>query len=138
MTKNFKTIDILSVITGRLLGEMDGIYSVISHLTGSSVMTHSIPNLMKPCARAIREQLPKVEWDRLAEGVAAKTKIARGFSENRDAKAYLAEHVPQVVRAAGCPESMPLSEMPDAAFFVRDPIEEIEEMAPGKALIFRT
>lgn len=138
MKKNFKTIDILSVTTGRLLGEMDGIYDVLSHLTGSIVMTHSIPNLMEPCARAIREQLSDVNWDHLADNVTRAAMVAAGFSDNNHAKSYLAARVSEFTQGAGCGESMPLSEMPDAAFFVRDPIEEIEEIAPGKALIFRT
>lgn len=137
MTKQFSMIDILSVLTGRLLGEMDGVYGVISHLTGTSVMTHSIPRLMKPCARAIREQHSYIDWDALDGSIAAAANIALGFSENRDAKAYLVARIPKIVKEAGYTIAIGLSEMPDAALFVRDPIEEIEEIAPGKAMIIR-
>ena len=44
-TKEFATCDVLSTVTGRLVGKMDGIYQVLNWMTGESVFTHQIPRI---------------------------------------------------------------------------------------------
>lgn len=43
--KEFPTPDVLSTITGRLIGKIDGVYQVLSWMTGESVFTHQIPRI---------------------------------------------------------------------------------------------
>jgi hypothetical protein len=44
-TKEFATADVLSTITGRLIGQMSGIYEVLNWMTGESVFTHQLPRI---------------------------------------------------------------------------------------------
>ena len=46
-TKAFPTRDVLSTITGRLMGETGGVYEVLSFMTGESVYTHQIPRICR-------------------------------------------------------------------------------------------
>lgn len=51
---NFRTVDVLSVSTGKLLGDIDGVYQVMSYLVGRDVATHEIPIYRRQAAAAIR------------------------------------------------------------------------------------
>lgn len=44
-TKAFPTHDVLSTITGRLMGEIGGVYNVLNWMTGESVYTHQLPRI---------------------------------------------------------------------------------------------
>lgn len=44
-TKAFPTADVLSTITGRLMGSIGGVYEVLNWMTGESVFTHQIPRI---------------------------------------------------------------------------------------------
>lgn len=46
-TKEFPTCDVLSTVTGRLVGKMGGIYEVLNWMTGESVFTHQLPRISK-------------------------------------------------------------------------------------------
>jgi len=46
-TKEFATADVLSTVTGRLMGQMSGIYEVLNWMTGESVFTHQLPRISK-------------------------------------------------------------------------------------------
>lgn len=50
-TKEFASCDVLSVVTGRLVGKMGGVYEVLNWMAGESLFTHQIP-------RASREAQP--------------------------------------------------------------------------------
>lgn len=52
-TKKFRTADVLSTITDRLMGDIRGVYEVLNYMTGESVYTHQL-------ARIIREATPSV------------------------------------------------------------------------------
>ena len=52
-TRAFPTRDVLSTITGRLMGDIGGVYEVLNFMTGESVYTHQLPRLG-------REALPVV------------------------------------------------------------------------------
>lgn len=52
-TKEFATRDVLSTVTGRLMGDIGGVYQVLNWMTGESVFTHQIP-------RISREAIPVV------------------------------------------------------------------------------
>lgn len=46
-TKAFPTADVLSTITGRLMGEIGGVYRVLEYMTGHPVWTHQIPRISR-------------------------------------------------------------------------------------------
>lgn len=45
-TKEFASCDVLSVVTGRLVGKMDGVYEVLNWMTGESLFTHQLPRVV--------------------------------------------------------------------------------------------
>lgn len=44
-TKAFPTQDVLSAITGRLVGEIGGVYEVLGWMAGESLFTHQLPRV---------------------------------------------------------------------------------------------
>lgn len=93
--KAFPIADVLSVTTGRLHGEMGGIYQILSHMTGDTIHTHQIPRALKVCGpalRAIHPDLPADGFhpDMLAPGLTAMVpKLAAGVWESREPLAEL-------------------------------------------------
>jgi hypothetical protein len=46
-TKAFPTADVLSTITGRLMGDIGGVYRVLEYMAGHPVWTHQIPRVSR-------------------------------------------------------------------------------------------
>jgi hypothetical protein len=46
-TQPFPTRDVLSTITGRLMGDIGGVYKVLNWMTGESVFTHQVPRICR-------------------------------------------------------------------------------------------
>jgi hypothetical protein len=46
-TKEFATADVLSTITGRLMGKIGGVYEVLNWMTGEDVYTHQLPRISR-------------------------------------------------------------------------------------------
>jgi hypothetical protein len=46
-TKEFASRDVLSTVTGRLMGEIGGVYEVLNWMTGESLFTHQLPRIAK-------------------------------------------------------------------------------------------
>lgn len=47
MTKEFASRDVLSTVTGRLMGDIGGVYEVLNWMTGESLFTHQLPRVAK-------------------------------------------------------------------------------------------
>lgn len=45
--KEFATRDVLSTVTGRLMGDIGGVYEVLNWMTGESLFTHQLPRVAK-------------------------------------------------------------------------------------------
>lgn len=45
--KLFNTNDVLSVVTGRLMGDIGGVYEVLNWMTGESLFTHQLPRVSR-------------------------------------------------------------------------------------------
>lgn len=59
-TKEFPTADVLSTVTGRLMGDIGGVYAVLNWMTGESLFTHQLPRVsreMRPVMIAFRPEL---------------------------------------------------------------------------------
>jgi hypothetical protein len=51
--KEFPTRDVLSVVTGTLMGEIGGVYEVLNWMTGESLFTHQLPRVAGEAAPVI-------------------------------------------------------------------------------------
>lgn len=59
--KTFKTSEVVSACTGRMLCKIDGIYQVLNFLSGESLFTHQLPRAMKELQPAFFRQYPWLE-----------------------------------------------------------------------------
>ncbi|MHB9857624.1 DUF7736 domain-containing protein [Streptomyces sp. YIM S03343] len=67
----FPLADILSVTTGKLLSHrhMDGIYDILSHMTGQSLFTHQLGDACDKAKPALLEQHPHLTDVRPPDGL---------------------------------------------------------------------
>lgn len=59
-TKAFPTADVLSTITGRLMGDIGGVYRVLEYMTGHPVYTHQIPRISREAESVVIALHPKL------------------------------------------------------------------------------
>lgn len=59
-TKAFPTADVLSTITGRLMGDIGGVYQVLNWMTGESVYTHQIPRISREATPVVLAAYPEL------------------------------------------------------------------------------
>jgi hypothetical protein len=59
--KEFKTRDVLSTVTGRLMGDIGGIYEVLNYMTGESVFTHQLPRISREARPVIVAAHPQLQ-----------------------------------------------------------------------------
>jgi hypothetical protein len=59
-SRTFHLGDVLSVMTGRLVSprHIDGVYDILNHLTGESLMTHQLPRASREAEPVLRERFP--------------------------------------------------------------------------------
>lgn len=60
-TKEFKTRDVMSTITGRLMGDIGGVYEVLNWMTGESVYTHQLSRISMEAVPVILAAHPHLE-----------------------------------------------------------------------------
>lgn len=60
-TKEFATRDVLSTVTGRLMGDIGGVYEVLNWMTGESVFTHQIPRISREAQPVIIAAHPTLQ-----------------------------------------------------------------------------
>ena len=59
-SKTFHIGDILTAMTGRLVSpsHVDGLYGILDHMTGESLMTHQLPRGSREVEDILRERFP--------------------------------------------------------------------------------
>lgn len=60
-TKQFPTEDVLSTITGRLIGKIEGVYQVLNWMTGESVFTHQLPRISREATPVVVAMYPHLQ-----------------------------------------------------------------------------
>ncbi len=60
-TKQLATADVLSVVTGRLMGDIGGVYEVLNWMTGESLFTHQLPRVSREAAPVILAAIPALQ-----------------------------------------------------------------------------
>lgn len=121
-TKALPTADVLGVVTGRLLGNIGGIYQVLDWMTGESVYTHQIPRICGEAAPVLLALHPQ-----LAEAVIESERV------NRDnAREWLATWTARYGEAIAVPK---LSADQHERI---DPVSElVEKIHPDNIIIVR-
>ena len=114
MSERFHIADLLTTVTGRLLGDMDGLYRVCDVVTGVSHMTHQLPRASEVVAPWLLEQHP---W-------LADVTVPDDLSGELPVRAFVAG------LAAQHGEWHEVEPMPFGMYVGRDPMAELREMAP--------
>lgn len=116
--RQFHLGDVLSISDGRLVSprHMDGIYEILNFMTGDNLFTHQLPRAMRECQPVLLAQHPQ-----LAELVDADAKL-----DAESVPVWLAKQV------AKFGETLPVE--PLAEWQHKDPLAELAEVAPGKAV----
>lgn len=60
-TKEFATSSVLSCVTGRLLGDIGGVYEVLGWMSGESLFTHQLPRVNKEAKPVILAMHPHLQ-----------------------------------------------------------------------------
>lgn len=129
--KKFSTEAVLAVYTGRLVCPIQGVYDVVSHLTGNDVYTHQIPRLMAPCKTAIAEQIPQLhrkDVTRIIDSLPIRLQKSTQDQINAEIAAWCAD----VRNMLG--NSLTLTPMEDAVFWQTDPVESARDVAGDKVI----
>jgi hypothetical protein len=113
-TNIFKTADVLSVSTGRLLGDVDGLYKVMSFLLGRDAYTHELAYYGERASLALIFAVPGLpgklqaknvtsenyrEWllhwtDQFGATITLPDSLRDVLADDRDALSTLSEMVP--------------------------------------------
>jgi hypothetical protein len=114
-TRDFHLSDILCITDGRLVSSrgMDGIYDILSFMTGEQLFTHQLPRAMRSCQPALLAQHPQ-----LAATVEPESKLDPGT-----VPAWVAKQV------AKFGETLPVTSL--AEWQSKNPIQELAEMLPN-------
>jgi hypothetical protein len=117
--RSFPTIDVIGAVTGRLLGDIGGIYEVRSFLTGKNLMTHQLPRAGRAIQKAMLKRDPEF-WSEVVDFA------AQVNPENLSTK------LEDIDRKWGA--TMVLSPLPPSEYRAQDPIAELEEMTGNKVV----
>lgn len=60
-TKTFTLAQMLSITTGRLCCDMDGIYEILNHVTGDNLFTHVLPRARRFAAPLLLKAHPELQ-----------------------------------------------------------------------------
>lgn len=62
MIKEFHISDVLTAVTGKLysLRHMEGVYDIMSHLSGENLMTHSLIRAFRVFSPVLAERFPEL------------------------------------------------------------------------------
>lgn len=69
-TKEFDIASVLSITTGRLFGDIGGVYDILGFMTGEEIYTHQIQRAMDACLQNLIQQFPELSEDVLANAMA--------------------------------------------------------------------
>ena len=58
--RDFPTADVMSTLTGRLMGQISGVYEVLNWMTGESVYTHQLPRISREAQPVILAAHPEL------------------------------------------------------------------------------
>lgn len=61
MKETFSLAEVLTITTGRLLSDMDGVYRILNFLTQDDIFTHVIPRAMRTVEPYLKSLFPEFE-----------------------------------------------------------------------------
>ena len=114
--KTFDLGTVLSVTTERMLATCSQLYKILNWMTGDDIFTHQLPRVALECAPFILKQHPVLNEVETPD-------------ECDDWEAWLA------VQRKKYGDEFAIKPLPKGAHEFKDPITELQEIAPGKPII---
>jgi hypothetical protein len=129
MSKAFHIGDLITVVTGRLVSpeHIVGVYNVVDFVTGQSHLTHQLP---RACDEVKPELLRQHPW--LAEITVPEFDIPADAT-NAEAGQIVCSWLDGPIAEYG--EMHEVEPMPFGTYVGREPIAELQEMAPHAQII---
>lgn len=125
--KQFDLGAVLTVTTGVMLTTIEELYKILNHMTGDDLFTHQLPRASRACAPELLHQHPDLPTE-----VSPPLGITAELSHDQ-AQARCRAYVETQAQRFG--ESLAVSPLPAGDWEPRNPLEELYEMAPDKAII---
>lgn len=57
-SKNFSMAHVLSIVTGRLFGDIELVYEILDFMTGDELFTHALPRACRECSPYLVDAFP--------------------------------------------------------------------------------
>lgn len=115
----FETHAVLSTVTGRLMGDIGGVYKVTSFLIGRDAYTHELAFYGKRAAAALKSAMPELPTEDDFEHV-----------NGDNYRAVLTEWEKKLGTVVDVPEHLR-----DCLVDERDPVSTLQEISPDKTII---
>lgn len=140
MKRRFHLGDVLSITTGRLVSprHMDGVYDILNFMTGDNLFTHQLPRACDECKPYLLKQFPQLN----TAFIQSACRTLDREVENRDSRdPENGEPMPLNITAwleeltTRYGEYLEVETIPKEAHEKKNPLAEMQEMAPNAKLI---
>ncbi len=138
--KTFHISDVLTLTTGLLVSNrhMEGVYEILSFLTGDNVWTHQIPRVMEECSPWLKAQYPHLFPDNppMAALIVEFQKYIETPEGKNDLTGACQRWCASVATAMKLPEQLSVYELGADMHTHIDPVEEAKAMiGDGKVIV---
>lgn len=124
-TKTFSLAQILTMTTGRLLCDMDGVYKILNFLTQDDIFTHAIPRAMRTCKPYLKELLPQFDTPEFQLAVGELIECLGSPAAKGHARPLIDGWLLKQIEVYG--NAFELEPMPSEKWLHIDPMEELQE-----------
>jgi hypothetical protein len=138
--KKFHLGDVLSVTTGRLLSPrgMDGIYDILSFMTGCHLFTHQLPRASDVCKPYLLEQFPQLDSPEVQFAVGELIEMLKTPSGMKEPDKLILGWISKLTSGqygVELEEMLEVKPLIVGVYEVKNPIEELVEMAPNAEIV---
>lgn len=139
-TKSFHISDVLTVITGRLIStrHMDGVYDILSFMTGDNLFTHQLPRAREECIPYLLEQFPQLDTPEMQFAVGELIEMLETISDKKELDNLLLGWLSKLTSGkygVKCEEELEVKPIPWGTHLTKDPIEEATDMIGDSKVI---
>jgi hypothetical protein len=126
--KEFDLGDILSITHDRLVSprHMEGIYDILSYMTGDEIYTHAIPRVGRICKPVLLAQHPQLNTPEVQAAVDAMGEKIEKIDSRSDRKAFLEGWLTGMKIEFG--DTLPVDPLRPADYEHIDPVEELRSL----------
>jgi hypothetical protein len=144
-TKQFHISDVLSVTTGRLVStrHIDGLYDILSFMTGESVFTHQLGRFGEECKPYLLKQFPQLDSPEIQTFAVGELVLMMETDAGKNERASLIlgwlSKITSGKYGVEVPEMLDIAPIPKEAHMSKNPISELIDMVgPDRVIVVTT